>query len=67
MPWLFIFNISGLKLKIIRLLINSSGVAFFPRLLLPSLLMTKFINSPFPADESFGITVLSFNKALSFN
>ena len=39
----------------------------FLKLLLPSLIMTRFINSPFLADKFFGIAVLSFNKIFSFN
>ena len=40
---------------------------FFPRSLSLSLLVTRFINSFSPADKSFGIAVLSLNKALSFS
>ena len=66
-PWWFISNISGLESEIIRLLINSLGATSFLKSLSPSLLVTRSINSPSPADKSFGITVLSLNKTLSFN
>ena len=66
-PRWFISDVSGSESEIIGLLIDFSGAASFPRLLSPSLLVTRFINSPSPADKSFGIAVLSLNKALSFN